>query len=237
MHEQTATNRREFVERLATGALALGVGAAASPSAALAASMQDTTIGLAKPDNSWMMGLKGNHAQMFDMPVPNGGFGLFHVLNYIDTYKSDFGLSYPNVIPIVSLYGMTTMLGINDAMWAKYQLGKALNINDRATKAPATRNVFAIAGTAGSPIQADSPIEIPSMASIPSLQARGARFILCNNALNFWVGRIAAGGGGNAADIRKDLLSSMLPKVTLVPAMVIAVSQAQAAGATYMFLT
>lgn len=78
--------------------------------------------------------------------------------------------------------------------------------------------------------------DIPASSTIAALQTRGARFILCNNAFNFWVGRLAAGGAGSAADIRAELEKNMIPGVTIVPAMVIAMNQAQQAGATYMYL-
>ena len=238
MHEPDTTTRRDFVERLATSAIALGFGAAAAPAAAFAAtSTVDETIAAQKWDNSWLNGIKGNHAQIFDMPAPNGGFGLLHVQNYIDTYKDALGVAYPKALAIVSLYGMTTPLGFSDAMWAKYHFGDVLKVNDRTTKAVALRNVFAAAGMAGAPLGADYAFEIPGTSSIASLQSRGVRFILCNNALSFWVARIAAGSGGNATTIRNDLLANMLPKVVLVPAMVIAFNQAQTAGASYMFLT
>lgn len=238
MHESNATTRRDFVGRLTTSAIALGVGTAAAPAAAFAeSSTLDETAAAQKWDNSWLSGIKGNHAQIFDMPAPNGGFGLLHVQNYVDTYKGALGLSYPNVVAIVSLYGMSTPLAFNDTMWAKYHFGDVLKVNDRTTKSVALRNVFAAAGMAGAPLGADYAFEIPGTSSIASLQSRGGRFILCNNALNFWVARLAAGTGGNTATIRNDLLANMLPKVVLVPAMVIAFNQAQAAGASYMFLT
>ena len=237
MHESNATTRRDFVGRLTTSAIAVGVGAAV-PAAAFAASpTPDETAATQKWDNSWLSGIKGNHAQIFDMPAPNGGFGLLHVQNYIDTYKDALGVAYPKALAIVSLYGMTTPLGFNDAMWAKYHFGDVLKVNDRTTKSVALRNVFAAAGMAGAPLGADYAFEIPGTSSIASLQSRGVRFILCNNALNFWVARLAAGSGGNSTTIRNDLLANMLPKVVLVPAMVIAFNQAQAAGASYMFLT
>lgn len=238
MHEPNATTRRDFVGRLTTGAIALGTGVVSTPAAAFAAShTPDESVAAQKWDNSWLNGIKGNHAQIFDMPAPNGGFGLLHVQNYVDTYKDALGMSYPKVVAIVSLYGMSTLLAFNDAMWAKYHFGDVLKVNDRTTRAVALRNVFAAAGMAGAPLGADYAFEIPGTSSIASLQSRGARFILCNNALNFWVARLAAGSGGNATTIRNDLLAHTLPKVVLVPAMVIAFNQAQAAGASYMFLT
>lgn len=233
-------NRREFVGRLATTAVAVGIGAVATPgvlgaeeiSAMRAATGPGPSV---KPDNSWLQGIKGNHAQIFDMPAPNGGFPLLHVRNYMQTYRTAFEQSYPHVLAIVGLYGFTTPLALNDAMWAKYGFGAVLGVNDRATRAAATRNVFASAAD-GELLAAEGRIDIPGDSSMVALQALGTRFIVCNNALNFWVARLAAGTNRPAAEIRSELDANMLPQVTIVPAMVIAMNQAQAEGASYMYL-
>ena len=225
MNESQAT-RREFVERITAGAIAVGLGTVTSVSAAA------MTVNTAKPDMSWLNGVKGSHAQLFVTPTP-GGIPLLHVLNYIDTYKDAFGQSYPNVIAIVGIFGMAIPVGFNDAMWAKYGFGTATNVSDKATKSPAMINVFAKPGPGGL-MGIQAPFDIPGAATIAGLQARNARFIMCNNALSFWVSNLAAGTKGNEADIRKDLVANMLPNITLVPAMVIAVNQAMAAGASYM---
>ncbi|MGK2933932.1 MAG: twin-arginine translocation signal domain-containing protein [Gemmatimonadaceae bacterium] len=235
-----APNRREFVGRIATTAVAVGIGAMATPSALdaeeIKAMRAATGPGPAvKPDNSWLQGIKGNHAQIFDMPTPNGGFPLLHVRNYMQTYQSAFEMTYPHVLAIVGLYGFTTPMAFNDAMWAKYRLGAASGVNDRVTKAPATTNVFASAPE-GEFLGAEARIDIPGDSSITALQALGTRFIVCNNAFNFWVGRIAAAVNQPAAGIRSELEANMLPRVTIVPAMVIAMNQAQAEGASYMYL-
>lgn len=232
MRNATGSSRREFVAKMATGALAVGAASASFPSIAGAAPSS-----VMKPDDAWLKGISGNHAQIFDMPQGGGGFPLLHVLNYLDTYKTAYGLTTPRVVAIVSLYGMSTPLGFNDAMWAKFPFGTATGTLARGTKTAVTRNPFAAAapGTQTMGIEG-GPIDVPAAATIASLQPTGARFILCNNAFNFWVGRLAAGGAGNAAGIRSELERNMLPGVTIVPAMVIAMNQAQAAGASYMYL-
>ena len=74
-----------------------------------------------------------------------------------------------------------------------------------------------------------------SEASTPAaLQRLGARFILCNNALGFWVGRIAAATNQEVSAVRAEWLANISPGVTVVPAMVQAIEQAQRAGLTYM---
>jgi hypothetical protein len=76
-------------------------------------------------------------------------------------------------------------------------------------------------------------LAIPADSSISALQKRGAVFILCNNAFNVWMGLL---GGDKAPELRKDFEANMLPGVFLVPAMVVAINQAQMHGCSYMYL-
>jgi intracellular sulfur oxidation DsrE/DsrF family protein len=68
---------------------------------------------------------------------------------------------------------------------------------------------------------------------IESLQKIGARFLLCANALGIWCLELEARGKGKASDIDKELRANLLPGVTIVPAMVIAIEKAQEAGIKY----
>ncbi len=68
---------------------------------------------------------------------------------------------------------------------------------------------------------------------IENLQKMGTKFILCANALGGWCLELEARGKGKAAEIEKDLRANLLPGVTIVPAMVIAIEKAQAAGIRY----
>ena len=47
---------------------------------------------------------------------------------------------------------------------------------------------------------------------------------------------LLGGGGTKSADLRTEFLANMLPGVYLVPAMVVAIGQAQKNGCTYMYL-
>jgi intracellular sulfur oxidation DsrE/DsrF family protein len=61
----------------------------------------------------------------------------------------------------------------------------------------------------------------------------GAKFLLCANALHGWSLELEAREKGKAADIEKALLANVLPGVTVVPAMVIAIEKAQESGIRY----
>jgi intracellular sulfur oxidation DsrE/DsrF family protein len=166
------------------------------------------------------------------------------MLNYLNTYKEAFKTGPGQVGAVGTFYAIGSQasisLAFNDATWAKYKLGEYTGLKDTAGK-PYTRNVFR------SPTKNDLPVlmqafqtpTIPAFADampglgIESLQKMGAKFLLCANALGGWCLELEARGKGKAADIEKDLRANLIPGVTIVPAMVIAIEQAQAAGIRY----
>jgi hypothetical protein len=223
--------RREFLGKLAAGAVALGITGVA-PSAFASERKVATDM---VPSDKWLTALSGKHRQFFDMPNHQNGMGLLHVRNYLNTMRDTYHVQHPDVTAVVGLYGMSTMMGFNDAMWKKYGMANPLKVMD-GSNAAATSNVFAAAppGTENLSLTG-APIGIPADSSITSLQQRGAVFILCNNAFNVWMG-LLGGGGTKSAELRKEFEANMLPGVFLVPAMVVAINQAQTHGCTYMYL-
>ena len=180
--------------------------------------------------DKWVTSLTGKHRQLFDFNAHGDGIGLIHMHNFIETLKSAYKAPASDINAVGTFYGGTTPLAWNDAMWKNYEIGKALNLTDPATKAPLTRNWF------HRPAKGD-PVFLNGMladASIESLTKRGARFLMCNNAFNLWVARLAAAGSGTPEAIGAEIKANLLPGVTIVPAMVIAVEVAQRHGLTYM---
>jgi hypothetical protein len=224
--------RREFLGRVAAGAVALGLSSRIpSAFAAEPARSADQT-----PSDKWISAITGKHRQVFDAPNHENGWALLHVRNYLNTLRDTYHATKPDVTAVVSIYGLGTMQAFNDDMWKKYNLGAASKVMD-TSNAPATANVFAKA-PAGSPSLAISggPLPIPADASISALQERGAVFILCNNAYNVWMGLLSGGDATKASALRKEFDANMLPGVYLVPAMVVAINQAQKNGCTYMYV-
>ena len=173
----------------------------------------------------WLAGVTAPHKQLFDAPTPGGGIPLVHIMNYYDTYNRAFGVKDADVDGVLTFYGATTFHGVNDAMWAKYRIGEFLQATDGATGQPALANPWRAA-----PVILGGAIPA---ASIESLQKRGATFILCNNALTIFSGMLAQARGLDAKVVYEDLKANVLPGVVVVPAMVIAIEQAQAAGLSY----
>lgn len=231
MTESSLPRRREFLGRLAAGAVALGLTGSIPEAIAAEPHTRRNVV----PDDKWLSSLTGKHRQLFDMPNHMNGMGLLHVRNYLNTMRDSYGVKKPDVTAVVALYGMTTLLSFNDAMWQKYGLAKPIKVMD-ASNAPASSNVFAKSAPGAESLSlSGAPIPIPADTSISSLQQRGAIFLLCNNAFNVWMG-LLGGGGTKSADMRTEFLANMLPDVQLVPAMVVAVNQAQMHGCSYMYL-
>jgi intracellular sulfur oxidation DsrE/DsrF family protein len=227
------TNRRSFFGRM------FGAAAAASlPVIDLAAQ------GSASGPDAWISEVKGTHRTLFDFPKHMNGFAQLHILNYLNTYKEGYKAAPGTVGAVGTFYGIgpgaSISLGFNDATWAKYGIGEYLGLKDASGK-PYTRNVF------NKPAKEDAHIvfqgvptpPIPALAEfvplmgIESLQKMGTKFILCNNALEAWSLELEARGKGKMPEILADLKANLLPGVTIVPAMVIAIEKAQAAGIKY----
>ena len=236
MNGSEKTARRGFLGRVfaAAAAATMPIGMTRSVEAQAPAAGAD----------DWIKEVKGTHRCLFDFPQHKNGFPLLHVLNYINTYNEGYKAAPGSVGAVGTFYSLGTQssipLGFNDSIWAKYKLGEYLGLKD-ASGQFYTRNVFLkptpqdahllfqalqtpnIAGLAGA---------MPAL-GIESLQKMGAKFILCNNALGGWILELEARGKGKAPDIEKDLRANFLPGVTVVPAMVIAIEKAQAAGIRY----
>jgi hypothetical protein len=227
--------RRRFIG----GALAAAA-AATLPLRSLRAASVEPQAG----PGDWLGDVAGQHRCLFDFNAHKNGVPLLHILNYLGTYAKALGAKPGQVGAVGTFYGVgpasSIAMGFDDAMWAKYGLGEYCNLHD-ASGRPYTRNVFHRPTEADGHLLAEA-MSLPAMpmlggaavaGGIESLQGMGAKFLMCNNALGVWTFELAARGKGEQAAIDADLRKHLLPGVTLVPAMVIAIDQAQAAGVSY----
>ena len=233
MSAESTIQRRRFLGRVFGAAAAAGLSMSGTRAAAWESGSDD-----------WIKEVKGSHRCLFDFPQHKNGYGLLHILNYLNTYSQAYKTGPGEVGAVGTFYSAGSQasipLAFNDAIWAKYELGVYTGLKDADGKAY-TRNVF----NRPTPkdlhllMQAiDSPM-IPALADaipalgIENLQKMGTKFILCANALGIWCLELEARGKGKAQEIEKELRANLLPGVTIVPAMVIAIEKAQEAGIRY----
>jgi intracellular sulfur oxidation DsrE/DsrF family protein len=235
MTSHAEIDRRRFLGRAAAAAAAAATVSLAAPGTAAA---------LEANRDGWLTEVTGTHRSLFDFPQHRNGFPLLHIFNYLNTYASAYHAGAGEVGAVGTFYGVGSQssipLAFNDAIWAKYALGAYTGLKD-ASGAFYTRNVF----NRPTPqdlhvlMQAVNVPMIPALAGampaigIENLQKMGTRFILCNNALGIWALELEARGKGTAPEIENELRANVLPGVTIVPAMVIAIDQAQEAGIGY----
>jgi intracellular sulfur oxidation DsrE/DsrF family protein len=234
MAVESRTPRRSFLGGV------LGAAAAASVSVVGASRAFAAESGA----DDWIREVKGTHRCLFDFPQHKNAMPLLHILNYLNTYSSAYKTGPGQVGAVGTFYSVGAQasipLAFNDTIWEKYELGVYTGLKD-ANGRPYTRNVFNRPTTKDLHLlmQAiDSPM-IPALADavpalgIENLQKMGTKFILCANALGIWTLELEARGKGKAQDIDKELRANLLPGVTIVPAMVIAIDKAQEAGINY----
>ena len=232
MNSESTIDRRRFLGQL------LGAAAVANLSMVGLGAAQESSA------DAWIKEVKGSHRCLFDFPQHKGGVPQLHILNYLNTYATAYKTGAGEVGAVGTFYGVGTQasipLAFNDAIWTMYELGVYTGLKDADGK-HYTRNVFnrptprdlhllmQAYGTPMIPALADA---IPAL-GIENLQKMGAKFVLCANALGIWCLELEARGKGKAQDIEKELRANVLPGVTIVPAMVIAIEKAQEAGIKY----
>ena len=202
--------RRRFLAQLSGAAAAL---------AGLALPERAGATELLDPDHdAWMRRARGRHRQFFHATAPADGAAMLMATNFLDVYQSAYGASSGHVSAVIGVHGSALPIGLVDAAWSKYELGKRISVNDPDTNAPATRNVFAVGG----------PI------SIDTAMRRGVVLLVCNVALTRTAGSIASSLSLPQADVYNDLKASVIPGAVVVPALVVAMNRAQEKGFTYV---
>src|SRR6476659_8445090 len=112
---------------------------------------------------------------------------------------------------------------------SKYKFGELFKVDDSQTKAPATKN----------PFWKSPDFDLPGVGKVPlsinSLQDDGVMFCVCDMAITVFSASVAKGMNMEAADVKKDWISGLLPGVQVVPSGVWAVGRAQEHECAYCF--
>jgi hypothetical protein len=223
-------SRRAFLGKVIGVATAASLPVAKMSGASAAAVEMDTR-------DSWIGEVTGDHKCLFDFPAHKKGAGLVHIYNYIATYQAAYGADVSDVGTVGTLYSVgpdsSIAMAFTDDMWAKYKFGEYMSLNDPQTGKPAVRNLF-YETKEGDEVPRVGPIGPFPQASISALQRdMGTVFLLCNNAVTALSMHLGMMGHGEMEAIATDLKNHVHEGIHLVPAMVIAIEKAQAAGISY----
>ncbi len=120
---------------------------------------------------------------------------------------------------------------MEDKLWEKYKFGELFKIDDEATKAPAVRNAF------WKPKPGD--FKVPGIGNVAiginELQDSGVMFCVCDMAMTVYSAIVAEQMKMDAAEVKKEWVSGILPNIQPVPSGVWAVGRAQEHQCAYCF--
>ncbi len=129
----------------------------------------------------------------------------------------DFSLQSGELVTLAILMGNAVALSVDDAMWAKYDIGRASRFRDGYGNTIAT-NVFDKArtslGTAGG---CDNPQSVYQDYTGEAVRKRGGGMFVCFNALSGFANTLADATGVDGPAILADLRQHMIPGYQLVP--------------------
>jgi hypothetical protein len=171
--------------------------------------------------------LTAKHKAVFDSPDIADGLVLINAAGYIGGMRDAIGAGENDVQTVIVLRHLAVVMFLNDAMWAKYELGKLRNVKDGERWA--TKNPFAgpltsppTAGTADRP-----------HATLNWFASRGHIVLGCDLATRNMSSNLARQGKGESEAIYAELKANTVGGVILQPTGVYACLRAQEAGCAF----
>ena len=172
-------------------------------------------------DMSWLDRLTGKHRQVFDLS--NVEAGLRVVKNWYEAHLEVYGLKHPALNAVIGIAAAGFPINASDPLYQKFPIGELWKVTDPDTGKPALRNIFLEGAKAGANFGA----------GVRPLQARGAFFWMCNNALHGVAARIGAAVSRPEPEVYQELRSGLNPGVTLIVAHSMLIGLCQERGCAY----
>jgi hypothetical protein len=216
--------RRDFVQRLAAGAVGLtGVSMipTALPHELRPMAAQDTW------DLSWTGKLRGKHKACFDCAEVESGYGVWRASAWAGQYMDVMKVPATDLSPLLILRHNAIALAMQQSFWDKYGIGKAKGVTHPLTGEPTDRN----------PALLDEKDGVPAPFSEAGLHkqiARGVVALACNLALQDCVELVKRTDRVSDDEARRRAVAALVPGVILQPSGVFAAVRAQEAGCSYV---
>ena len=224
----TAT-RREFLDRLALGAAAIGglplaLGASAS---LLEAAAPRPAAPPGSWDLTWVRRITGKHRVVFDVPEIEYGYGVWRASIWARQYQDVLGVPARELSAVLVLRHNAIALAMNQAFWDRYGVGKKKGAGHPLTLEPTDRNPVLLGAKDGMPAPYDA-------FALDRFLERGGIALACDLAFAECVGLVQKGDGVSAEAARERALAHLVPGVVMQPSGVFAAIHAQDHGCTYL---
>jgi hypothetical protein len=230
-----STPRREFLGQIAASAIVLAGAACSTPMTAVQSTTSPTpTPAPATPpapvhwDDSWSARLTAKHKAVFDSPEMEDGLAVAQAAGYIRGMRDALAAGIDDVQAVVVMRHAAIPMVFNDAMWAKYGLGKELKVKDYPSEKWATRNPWATSAT-----PSKAPPERPQ-STLAWLSSHGHILLGCDLATRGYAGVIAERIKADSHVVYEELKANLVPRVILQPTCEYAAHRAQEAVCSYI---
>jgi hypothetical protein len=210
-----------------TGNPAQAAATAPSPQAAPAAGGPASPSQTARVqwDDSWVSKLTAKHKAMFEAATVEEGAVLGHAVRYLNGMRDALETGDSDVQVVLVIRHSAIPMAFNDAMWAKYNIGKQAKIKDGNDWA--TRNPY-LNSSRGGAGRGDRP-----SSTLSWFAAHGHIMLGCNLATLGWSGEFAQAAGLDSKTVYEEIKANLVPGMILQPNGIYAVHRAQEAGCTY----
>jgi hypothetical protein len=223
--KKTKSDRRKFLGNIAGGAAALGLLSIPSSIKAAPSLFQD-----AHDAEEIFKKLNGKHKVVFDATQPHGLYPFAWPRVFLLTNEATGTAAKDNSVMVV-LRHKAIPYAFEDRLWVKYNFGEMFKADDPATNAASVRNPF-WKPKAGA-------FSLPGFGAVPiginELQDSGVKFVVCDAAITVYSAVTAQKMNMDAATVKKEWLSGLLPGIQTVPSGVWALGRAQERGCAYIF--
>jgi hypothetical protein len=212
------TPRRDFLGAVGLAALGLPALAHASPPPAL-----PPHAGASEWDLSWTARVTGKVRVVFDIPEAAHGSDFYRAVRTREQLKEVYGLPDAEVSPVVVFRHNAIDFVMNDAYWARFEVGKELELETRHDS-----------GTyfTSNPI-ATNPADVPE-GNIPyamdAFQRSGGVILACHLAFGKVIGKFRRADSLTREAATEVAKAHLLPGVILLPTGLVALVAAQQAG-------
>ena len=241
--EERATPRREFLGQIAASAIVIAGTACASPATASQAPAPAAAPPSNRPqaapqaptqwDDSWFGRLTAKHKAVFDSPQFEEGIALANASGYIRGMREAAGAGVDDVQVVLVMRHAAVPMALNDAMWAKYEIGKDRKVKDFPSDKFATRNPFYAAAPSSTPSSRPAPPPDRPQPSLSWLGSHGNVLLACDLAMRGYSSIMAQRTKTEQQAVYEEFKANLLPGVILQPTGVYAVLRAQEAGCAF----
>lgn len=232
-----SSDRREFLQRLALGGIALGslptvLDAAVAPSSAGTLSAHALLRGMPAQgtDVTWPKRLTGKHKAVFDSPDIGGGLGVLRAGIVAAQYAQTFNEPASAFSGVIVLRHTGIHLAMNPQYWSTYKIGKKYKATHPLTEKPIDVNPALLTEADG----------LPGMLTgftLDKLLAGGTIVLACALAYGDVVDVIAKADKLNEDAATAKANSMLLPGIIMQPSGVFATTLAQENGCVYVRAT